>query len=391
MDTIFDKHDSRREYGSIKWNQHGPDVLALSNADMDFDSAPCIREALVQCAQRGWYGYTIKPDSYYASIMGWYRRKFDLDIPREWILHTPGVWPATRISFGTYAKPGDKILVQAPHFHPIITCIKDAGCVPVTNPMVLRDGRYELDLEDFERKILEERPAVYFMVNPHNPSTRVFTWEELTRMGEICARNHVVMISDEVHSNILYGESRHIPAVALPPEIRDNMVLITAPSKGYNVMGLTHCILLIPNETLRAKYEQSMHGYSLDFAVNSFSVAATEAAYSPEADQWLLDVNAYLKGNLDFLTDYVEAHLPQIKVIRPESSFVIWMDFRALGLNPEELRDLLWNKAKVALALGEEYGVLGEGFERINIACSRKTLTCALERIAAAVAEFVGA
>lgn len=388
MSSIFDKHDSRREFGSIKWNQVDEDVLALSNADMDFDSAPCIREALVQCAQRGWYGYTIKPDSYYESIVGWYKRKFDLDIPREWILHTPGVWPATRISFGTYAKPGDKILVQAPHFHPIISCIKDAGCIPVTNPMILSDGRYELDFEDFEKKIVEERPAVYFMVNPHNPSARVFTYEELVRLGEICVKNHVVMISDEVHSNVLYGKNVHTPAVALPPKILDNIVLITAPSKGYNVMGLTHCILLIPNEQLRKKYEESMHGYSLDFAVNTFSVTATEAAYSEAADEWLQEVNCYLQANLDFMTEYMATHIPQIKIIQPESSFVVWLDFRALGLSPAELRNMLLNKAKVALAAGEDYGPLGEGFERINIACSRKTLTSALERIAHAVSNL---
>ena len=385
MGTIFDRHDSRRAEGSIKWNQYGPDVLALSNADMDFDSAPCIREALIRCAERGWYGYTIKPDSYYQSIIGWYKRRYDLEIPREWILHTPGIWPATRISFGTYAAPGDKILVQAPHFHPIISCIQDAKCVPLTNPMILRDGRYEIDFEDFERKVVEEHPAVYFMVNPHNPSARVFTWKELTRLGEICARNHVVMISDEVHSNVLYDGHRHIPAVALPPEIRDHLVLITAASKGYNIMGLTHCILLIPNPELREKYEQSMHGYSLDFAVNTFSVTATEAAFSEEADEWLREVNAYLQDNLRFMTDYIETHIPQIKVIKPESSFVVWLDFRALGLSPAELRELLLEKAKVSLAVGEDYGVLGEGFERINIACSRKTLTEALRRIAAAV------
>lgn len=386
MKYSFDKPASRIGMDSIKWEQYdNPEIIALSNADMDFDSAPCIKDALVKCAERGWYGYTLKTDSYYDAIIGWYHRKFGVEIPREWILHTPGIWPATRICFGTYAKPGDKILVQAPHFHPIIECILGAGCIPVTNPMLLKDGTYSLDLDNFEEVIIREKPAVYFMVNPQNPTGRAFTVEELTALGTICNRHGVLMISDEVHSNVLYDGKKHTPAVMLNDEILDNLVLITGASKGYNIMGLTHCILIIPNEQLRQKYEKSMVGYSLDFAVNTFSVEATKAAFSPEADEWLAELNIYLQGNLDFMEQFFEKHATGIKVIRPDSSFVVWLDCRALGLGAPELRDLFLNKAKVGLTFGEGYGPLGEGFERINIGCARSTLEQALQRIADAV------
>ena len=389
MKYNFDEPTSRYGMDSIKWEQYNdPDIIALSNADMDFDSAPCIKEALVKCAERGWYGYTLKTDSYYQSIIDWYERKFGVKIPKDWILHTPGIWPATRICFGTYAKPGDKILVQAPHFHPIIECILGAGCVPITNPMTLKNGHYSLDLQEFEKVIIHEKPSIYFMVNPQNPTGRAFTMEELTALGTICARHGVLMISDEVHSNIIYDGKKHIPAVLLNDEILDNLVLITGASKGYNVMGLTHCTLLIPNGELRTMYEKAMVGYSLDFAVNTFSVEATKAAFSKEADEWLAELNTYLQGNLDFMTRFFEENVPAIKVIRPDSSFVVWLDCRELGLNSAGLRDLFLNKAKVGLTFGEGYGSLGEGFERINIGCCRSTLERALHRIANAVERF---
>ncbi|MCH1950223.1 aminotransferase class I/II-fold pyridoxal phosphate-dependent enzyme [Enterocloster sp. OA13] len=382
----FDSTPSRIGTGSIKWDQYqDPEVIALSNADMDYLSAPCIREALIKFASGGQYGYTLKPDSYYDAITGWFCRRYNLKVPGEWILHTPGVWPAARICFGTYAKPGDRVLVQAPHFHPIIVCAEDAGCEVIINPMLLVDGKYELDLDDFRRKVEEYHPAVFFMVNPQNPTGRTFTREELEALGTICADNGVVMISDEVHANILFDGHEHITAVGLSQKVREHVVLLTSPSKGYNVMGLTHCILLIPDKELRKKYEKAMTGYSYDFAVNSFSIVASEAAMSPEADSWLQEVNTYLSGNLDYMTEYMERNLPRMKVIRPESGYLVWVDCREMGMSAEELHDLFLKKAKVGLTFGEGYGVCGEGFERFNIAVTRKVLAQALERIKDAV------
>lgn len=382
----FDQTPSRIGTGSIKWDQYNdPEMIALSNADMDYQSASCIREALMAFAAGGQYGYTLKPDSYYNAITGWYRRRYGLEVSREWILHTPGVWPATRICFGTYAKPGDRILVQAPCFHPITVCAEDASCQIIENPMPLINGKYKLDLEDFRKKVEEYHPAIFFMVNPQNPTGRSFTREELEALGTICVDHGVIMISDEVHSNILYDGHKHIAAIGLSERVRQNVVLITSPSKGYNVMGLTHCILIIPNEELRKKYEKAMTGYSYDFAVNSFSIIATQAALSPEADTWLQEVNDYLLGNLNYMTAYLNEHLPLLKIIRPESSYLVWVDCRELRKTPEELRDLFLNKAKVGLTFGEGYGPSGEGFERFNIAVTRKTLATALDRIKTAL------
>lgn len=381
----FSRPIDRRGTGSLKWNQPDPAVLCMGTADLDFASAPAIRQALLDLADSGMYGYYAKPEAYYRAVTGWYDRRFGCHIEPQWVLNAPGVWVAARMCIDTYSQPGDCVLVQAPHFSPIARIIDCAGRRMVTNPMVLKDGHYTIGFADFEEKLRQYRPKIYFMVNPHNPTGRAFTAGELQRLVELCDAYGAVLVADEVHSNVLFDGHAHHPILGLGQRAQKIAVLITSASKAYNIMGLTYATVLIADEGLREQFAAAMGGYSMDFATNIFSVAAMTAAYSPACDQWLDELGAYLAGNLDFLCQYIAAHIPALQVIRPESSYLVWIDCRQLGLPPEELRALFLERAKVGLTWGEDYGPEGVGFERINIGCARATLEEALARIERAV------
>lgn len=382
MDERFDKVIQRYGKGSIKWEQYGMDeVLALSTADMDFKSAEHIQEALINRAKAGVYGYQKKADGYYQNIVDWFSRRQNVKIQREWILNSPGIWSGTRIIMETYANPGDYAIVHAPHFGPLMNTIKGARLNPIVSELRQVGDRYEIDFEDFYDKLSTYRPKIFFLVHPHNPTGHSFTEEELIRLASICKEFHTVLVSDEVHSGIMYDGNKHFCVLGLPEELRENVVLITGPSKSYNVMGLTHGLLIIPSVDLRTKYTESMDGYDMNFATNIFGMAATEAAYSSESDEWIDGLNSYMQGNLDYLCTYMKENIPAIKVIRPNSSYLVWLDCRQLKLAPEELKDLFLNQAKVGLTWGEGYGSAGAGYERINIGCPRATLAEALDRI----------
>ena len=303
MEYNFDHSPSCKGTWSIKWDQYGDeDIIALSNADMDFPVAKCITDKLTETARRGIFNYHLKPDSYYDTIIKWYDRMYGWKIKREWILNTPG--------------------------------------------------------------------------------------EEQAKLQEICYRHHVTVIADEVHANMRYDGRKHAPAPSVSEEAMKNTVLINAASKAYNVMDLTYALVIIPDEGLRKKYMEQMSGYSMDFATNAFSIAGIEGALSPEADEWLEQVTEYVHENLEFLTEYCQKNLPQIKVIRPEGSFLVWLDCKKLGIKPEELDDFFLKKAKVGLSSGIAYGEYGKGFERINLGCTRAVLTEGLERMKAAIDEY---
>lgn len=382
MDERFDKVIERYGKGSIKWEQYGTeDVLALSTADMDFASSDHIREALITRAKMGIYGYQKKSDSYYQSIIDWFDRRQSAKVQREWILNSPGIWSGTRIIMETYGNPGDNVIVHAPHFGPLINAIKGAKMNPIVSELRRVGGHYEVDFEDFRSKLSAFRPKVFFLVHPHNPTGHSFTEDELIRLASICKEFNTVLVSDEVHSGIQYDGNKHFTVLRLPEELRENVVLITGPSKSYNVMGLTYGLLIIPSGELRARYTESMDGYDMNFATNIFGMAATEAAFSKASDEWIDSLNSYMQSNLDYLCEYFEKNIPAIKVIRPESSYLVWLDCRQLGLTPAELKNMFLNQAKVGLTWGEGYGPAGEGYERINIGCPRATLAEALDRI----------
>lgn len=381
MKYNFDEELKLRGTDSIKWDVYDdPQVIAMGCADMDFRTAPKISEGLKAIAAEGRFSYHFKPDAYFDSIIKWYARRFSSMVKKEWICNMPGVFPTIRMCLQTYAKPGDSVIVQTPHFGPINTVVKHAGCRLVTNHMIQENGKYAIDFDDFERKIIENKPTVYLMINPHNPTGRVFTVGELSRLAQICKAHHVLMISDEVHGNILHGDNKHIPLF----EVTKECVVITAPSKGYNLMDLTYCILVIPNTAIREKFLDSMNGFTFGFATNRFGVMATEIALSEECDEWLNELTSYLGCNLSYMKMRLAA-MPQITLVDPEAGYLAWIDCRDMNMSPENLKRFFLTHAKVGLSWGEEFGDAGCGFERINFACRRETLRVAMDRIEAAL------
>lgn len=376
----FDKVRNRIGTYAFKWDQYNdPDILALGIADMDFYSPDEVRDALVERAKEGFYGYEDKSQSYYDAIIGWYKRRYDWEIKQEWLTNVPGVWTGMRLCIDAFTQPGDAVLVHSPHFSPIPNIVKGSGRRMVTNAMVFDGEKYIIDFESMEKVIVEENVRAFIMINPQNPTGRVFTQEELVKIGKLCKKYNVPIISDEVHANIVYDGHKHYPAGMVSPEMAELSAVITAPSKAFNLQGLTYCILIIPNKELKDKFEAARSGYNMEFAANVFSMVALETAYS-KCDKWLEELNEYLLGNLNYLMDYFEKNIPRIKPIRPEGSYMVWLDCRELGKTPEELKELLLG-AHIGLTYGETFGPEGVGYERINIGCPRATLEACLERL----------
>lgn len=386
MPYNFDTVLPKKNLGLIKWElTNDPEVICMGVADMDFQTADCIVDALTKAAQSGNFAYHFKPQTYYDAVTDWYQRHYSWMIRPEWLCNTPGTWAAVRMCLMTYTQPGDRVIVQAPYFAPIVDIVRHSSCELIVNDMILRDNCYELDYLDFEEKIRKYQPKIFFMVNPHNPTGRVFTHEELEKLGQICFENNVLIISDEVHGFITYEGHRHLPACSVSDEWADHSIIVTAPSKGFNLMDLTYCYLIIPNKELRTRYESTMRGFNYNFATNRFGVVGMEAAFSEDGDQWLKAVTGYLESNLNYMLDFLGQKIPQIHAIRPEGGYFVWLDCRELGLGCTELSAFFEHKAKVLPTKGETFGASGNGFVRINIACPRKTLDEALRRIHCAV------
>lgn len=383
--TDFDERLERNAENSIKWSNARGNGLAMGTADMDFKSPQCVTDALIEKAQQGIFAYEAKPESYYQAILGWYERRFEWKIEKDWLVNGPGVWACMRMCVDTFTKPGDGILVSTPHFHPINDIVKNSGRKMVLSELKLINGRYEYDMEDFEKKL--EQVSMYILINPQNPTGRVFSKEELKAVGDACIRHGVLIVSDEVHGNIAFTGHKHTPIGAVSEEIGQNSIVLAAPSKAFNLQGLTYGYGIIPNNGLRARFWETMTGYDFDFATNLFSMTALTAAYS-KGEEWLEELTKYLEGNLNYLCDYIAAEIPQIEVIRPEGAYMAWLDCRRLGMTPGQLQDLFEEKAGIFFTRGETFGEAGNGFERINFACPRSVLEEAMRRMKKAIEEI---
>jgi cystathionine beta-lyase len=381
----FDEVIDRRNTNSKKWDAfEDKEVIVMASADMDFESAPCIRDALIDKAAKSMYGYEGQSKEYFEAIINWNNRVYNYEIEKSWLSNVPGVNMGIRLCIDTFSSPGDAILMDSPYFAPLVVEIEKAKRKLVTYSLRLINGHFEIDFEDFEKKIIENNVRMYILVNPQNPTGKVYTKEELSRIGEICEKNNVLVLSDEVHCNVLYDNHRHYPYTSVNDVNSKNGIIMTSITKGFNVQGLTYGILIIPNPTLRQMFEETIISYNLNYATNIFSMAAVIAAYN-EGSEWLHSANEYLLRNLNYLSEYIEENIPVIKVIRPQASYLVWLDMRELGLSAEELKKLFLEDAKVAFSFGEDFGKDGEGFERLNFACSRELLSEALERIKRAV------
>lgn len=379
----FDQIIDRRGTNCLKYDfavERGKDadVLPLWVADMDFQVADGIRERLHQSVEHGIFGYSESKEDYYQAVAGWYRENFSWEPKKSWLVKTPGVVFAIAMAVQAYTKPGDGVLIQQPVYYPFSEVIKDNGRNIVNSPLVLRDGRYEMDFEDFEKKMVENKVKLFLLCSPHNPVGRVWDKAELERVGEICLRHHVIVFSDEIHSDFTYGK-KHFVFSSLRPEFEKISIVATAPSKTFNIASLQVSNVWIADEKLRNAFKRvkSSAGYS---QLNGLGLVACQAAYETGRD-WLDQVKLYIKENLDFTREYLEEHLPKLRLIEPEGTYLIWIDFRALGLSEEEREELICKKAKLWLDSGAIFGADGEGFERINIACPRSVLKEALDRL----------
>ncbi len=390
MKYNFDEIIDRTNYHSVKWDELGKkfnadakDVLPMWIADMEFRSPQPVIDAIENAALHGIYGYTSRPSSYYQAIVGWMEKRHNWKIKEDWIAYSPGVVPALSLIVRAFCQPGDKVIIQPPVYYPFFGVIENNGCNILKNPLKLKNGRYIMDFEDLERKVDDSRTKILIFCSPHNPVGRVWQKEEISRLGEICLKNEVIVISDEIHADILFEGYKHTPFASISQEFAQNSITCTAPSKTFNLAGLQTSSIIIPNKKCYKIYDNILNSFELS-ENNVFGLVALEAAYR-DGEEWLEQLLSYLNENLIFLMKYFKERIPKIKVIKPEGTYLVWLDCRQLGLNTKELNAFMIKKAKVALDDGYWFGIEGEGFMRINIACPRSFLKEGLKRIERAV------
>ena len=396
MKYDFDVICDRKQTDSLKWDTvrsvfGQEDVIPMWIADMDFPSPQPVVEALKRRAAHPCYGYTKAGPSVIEAVVERMDRKFRWRVKPEWIVFTPGLIPALHFAVRTLTHPGDEVILQEPVYYPFFKAITGSGCQIVNNGLRLVNGQYEMDFEDLERKFLpkggmlaSDSSAVkaIMLCNPHNPVCRVWTKEELIRMGEIAISHETVIISDEVHCEILFKGYRHIPFASISEEFEQNCIICMSPSKSFNLAGLEVSTVIIPNKRIRNEFNEMRSGILP--GCNLFGYVALEAAYR-FGDEWLGKVLDYLQGNLNFMLAYFAQRIPKIKVIVPQGTYLIWLDCRGLGMDDVSLKRFMREKAKVGLNDGFLFGSAGSGFQRINIACPRSILEEALKSIEAAV------
>jgi cystathionine beta-lyase len=400
MPTNFDIEIDRRHTGSVKWEfVMDPDdpskknrtqvcyasnrILPMWVADMDFQSPEPVVKALQERARHGIFGYTQPDRAYLEAVTGWMKKRHGWQVEASWIVPTQGVVPALHLLVRTLTQPGDKVLIQQPVYYPFFSAIEKNGCRIVSNALVLNDDQYHMDYDDLETKAADPDVKLAILCSPHNPVGRVWTREELQRFGHICQRNHVQVISDEIHGDLVYPGVTFCPFSMADSAFQESSVVCTAPSKTFNLAGLQTSNIFIPDMAIRNKFKESLLASGL-FGLNPFGSTACRAAYE-RGEPWLEDLLHYLKNNLQALIDHFERNIPEIRVIHPQGTYLVWFDCRALGLKKHQLRNLFLNQARVFLDEGSLFGPEGEGFERINIACPRPLLMEALGRILAAV------
>lgn len=385
----FDKVINRKNTRCLKYDfavKRGKpaDVLPLWVADMDFETSSYIEDALVARAKEGIFGYSEVQTPYFEIIANWMKLHHNWEIQEDWLIKTPGVVFALAMAVKAYTQPGDSVLIQLPVYYPFSEVIQDNGRKVVSSNLYQgEDNRYHIDFQDFEKKIVEENVKLFFLCNPHNPVGRVWTREELQYLGEICLRHHVIVVSDEIHNDFVYPGFEHTVFANVDPRFAEFTVTCTAPSKTFNLAGLQISNIFISNETLREAFQKEIDKTGYD-EPNALGAVACEAAYRG-GQEWLDQLRAYLLENLNFLRAYLQEKIPQIHLVEPEGTYLVWLDCSELGISGKELDQFIVEKAGLWLDVGAMFGPSGADFQRVNIACPRATLELALDKLKAAV------
>lgn len=383
MSFDFDQVPSRRHTGSLKWDlPKRDDVIPLWVADMDFPACPSVREALQKRLDHGVFGYELIPGSWYEAVLGWQKERNGLELERSSILPVPGIVPAVSAALQALTLPGEQVVVQTPAYNCFFSSIRNAGLETVANPLKLENGRYVIDYELLERQLASPRARVLLLCNPHNPTGRLWTRGELERVGQLCLKHGVLVLSDEIHSDLRPRDSVFTPFISLGKEFEAITVTMNAPSKAFNMAGLQNAYMLIPNQELYGRVDRAVNINEI-CDVNPFGVEALTAAYT-QGGPWLDELNAYLRGNMQAVRDFMKERLPRVGCYLPEATYLMWLDFGAYAMSSEELH-ALFVRHGVMLSAGTAYGKEGAGFMRLNVACTRKLLQQGLERIARAL------
>lgn len=384
MTTNFDEIIERRNTNCLKYDfakerKMPEDVLPLWVADMDFCTPTPVVEALKKSVEHGIFGYSDTKNDYFQTLESWFLKRHNWKIQREWLVKCPGIVYALAMGVQAFSKKGDAILIQPPVYYPFSGVIRANKRKLVTNSLIEKNGRYEIDFVDFEKKIRKHDVKCFILCNPHNPVGRVWTKDELIRMGDICKRYKVIVIADEIHQDFIYVGHKHEVFANVKEEFAALTVTCTAPSKTFNLAGLQTSNIFIANPKLKRKFKKQIEksGYS---QLNNLGLVACQAAYT-HGEVWLEELKAYLFANLDFAWEFIRMKMPEIKLIEPQGTYLIWLDFRALGLSEAAIEDMIVNEAKLWLDGGTMFGKEGKGFQRINIACPRATLEEALNRL----------
>jgi cystathionine beta-lyase len=387
MSEEFDRVVDRRGTASLKWDFSkrftGRDgLLPLWVADMDFPAPPEVIEALRRRVEHGVFGYTLEPESYFQAAMDWMQRRHGWKLEREWLLPAPGVVPAINLAILAFSEPGDEVVIQPPVYYPFAEGIQRNGRVVAENPLALEKRRYRMDFAQLERRI-GPRTRLAILCSPHNPVGRVWDRDELTALGDLCRRRRVILLSDEIHGDLVLPGFRHLPSASLSTELAGITVAFLSATKSFNLAGLGGSLMVIPDPDLRKRFKKMKESLWTGLA-NAFSVAASEAAWR-HGEPWLDRLLAYIQANYEFLVRFLAGRLPAARVMPMEGTYLAWIDCRGLGLSDEQLKERILERAGVWLDDGPMFGTGGQGFQRLNLACPRDTLREALERIASAL------
>ncbi len=388
----FDEIIERTNTDSIKYDfaahRGKPEgLLSLWVADMDFRTPSCVTDALVEKSRHGIFGYSESREDYIEVLQSWFHTRFGWDIKPQWLVKTPGVVYAIAMAIRALTEKGDAVIIQQPVYYPFTETINVNERKLIVNQLVYEDGAYRMDFDDFEDNVVRHGVKLFILCSPHNPVGRVWTRDELLRLGDICVKHDVVVVSDEIHADFVYTGHQHHVFASLKPDFADISITCTAPSKTFNLAGLQISNIFIPNAHLRAKFRQEIgrSGYS---QLNIMGIIACKAAYR-DGSPWLEELKTYLAGNLNLLRCELQEHIPGIQLIETQGTYLPWLDCSALGLSDKALDDFIVHKAKLWLDAGTMFGSGGEGFQRINIACPRSLLKQALDQLAQAIDEHL--
>lgn len=386
MDYNFDEVVCRKHTDALKLEALAPrwgrtDLLPMWVADMDFKTPPFIVEVMKKRMECEVFGYTARPESWYEAIISWQARRHQWTITKEMISFVPGVVPALAMAVQSFTERGEKVMIQQPVYNPFAQVVRNNHRELVNCPLELKDGQYHINFEVFEEKI--KGCKLFLFCHPHNPGGRVWTREELQKVAAICAQNNVIIVADEIHSDLTLPPYQHIPFATVSEEAAQNSVVFASPSKAFNMAGLATSYAVIANPTLRRRFESYVEGNELA-AGNVFAFNTVVAAYN-KGEEWLQQMLNYVQGNVDEVIHYIEKYIPQLKVIVPQASYLVFIDFSALQLSQKEIVALCTDKAHLALNDGAIYGEEGKGYMRINLACPRSVVKQALIQLKEAV------